>query len=201
MRKLLFLLVLLTAVTIKAQQLKSKVHKVNGTEVYLLAEPVREYEVLKGAGKGIQWGSYVTGGLINESIATRVSKYIKNLRKKYTDENIKFDAVIYSNGKQMSAIKFTDKKTPENDGVAIVQKIEGVPFFVMSEPLKAYDFVKTVGGGVKWKSAITGGLMNNSIEQDLMKFSKKIKKEFKKKQVSAIVYERGKKANAINFTE
>lgn len=195
MRKLLVLLTFIIAINVSAQQLKAKVQKVNGTEVYLLAEPVREYKVLKDGGKGIQWGSYVTGGLINESIATRVSKYIKNLRKKHSD----FDAIIYSNGKRMSAIKFTDQKTPENDGIATIQKIEGIPFFVMSEPLKEYDFVKTVGGGIKWKSAITGGLMNNSIEQDLMKFSSKIKKQYKRKQVSAIIYHRGKKANAVKL--
>jgi hypothetical protein len=101
----------------------------------------------------------------------------------------------------MTAIKFTDEKTDENDRIAIVQKIEGVPFFVMSEPIYEYEFVETVGGGIKWKSALTGGLINNSIEQDLMKFANKMNKKFRKKKISAIIYERGKKANAIKFTE
>lgn len=198
MRKLLSILVLFITLNSVAQ-IKAKVQKVNGIEVYLLAEPVREYETLKGGGKGIQWGSAITGGLINESIATKVSKYIKKLAKQYKEENIKFDAVVYTNGKQMTAIKFTDEKTAENDRIAVVQKIEGIPFFVMSEPIKEYEFVKTIGGGIKWKSALTGGLINNSIEQDLMKFAKKMKKKFRKKQISAIIYERGKKANAIKF--
>jgi hypothetical protein len=198
MRKILSVLVLFIAINSFAQQ-KSKVQKVNGIEVYLLAEPVREYETLKTGGKGIQWGSAFTGGLINESIATKVTKYIKKLAQEYKEKNIDFDAIIYTNGKQMTAIKFTDEKTDDNDKVAIVQKIEGIPFFVMSEPINEYDFVKTIGGGIKWKSAITGGLINNSIEQDLMKFAKKMSKKFKKKQVSAIIYERGKKANAILF--
>jgi len=198
MRKILSVLVLIIAINSFAQQ-KSKVQKVNGIEVYLLAEPVREYETLKTGGKGIQWGSAITGGLINESIATKVTKYIKKLAQEYKEKNIDFDAIIYTNGKQMTAIKFTDKKTDENDRVAIVQKIEGIPFFVMSEPINEFDFVKTIGGGIKWKSAITGGLINNSIEQDLIKFAKKMSKKFRKKQISAIIYERGKKATAILF--
>ena len=199
MRKIITLVLLcFVAITIFSQE-KAKVFKVNGIEVYLLSEPVREYEALKSKGKGIQWGSYITGGLINESISTKVTKYVKRLTKQYAKDNTKFDAIIYSNGKQMTAIKFTDEKTPENDRVATVNKIDGIPFFVMSEPLREYSFVKTIGGGIKWKSAITGGLINNSIEQDLMKFAKKMSKKFKKKQISAIVYDRGKKATAIKF--
>ena len=69
------------------------------------------------------------------------------------------------------------------------------------QPIYEYEFVETVGGGIKWKSALTGGLINNSIEQDLMKFANKMNKKFRKKKISAIIYERGKKANAIKFTE
>jgi hypothetical protein len=85
MKKVLLGLVLLVAMNCFAQQ-KSKVQKVNGIEVYLLAEPIREYETLKSGGKGIQWGSAITGGLINESIATKVTKYIKKLAKEYKDK-------------------------------------------------------------------------------------------------------------------
>jgi hypothetical protein len=34
-----------------------------------------------------------------------------------------------------------------------------------------------------------------------MKFAKKMDKKFSKKQISAIIYERGKKANAIKFSK
>lgn len=195
---ILFLFTIIISTSINAQ-LKSKVQKINGIEVYILAEPVREYEVVSGSGKGIQWGSFITGGLINESISTKITKYIRKLSKKFNEDGIKFDAIIYSNGKHMSAIKFTEPKTKENNGIAIVNKVQGIPFFVMSEPLKEYEFVKTIGGGIKWKSALTAGLWNNSIEQDLMKFAKKMRRRFRKKKISAIMYERGKKATAIKF--
>jgi len=199
--KKLFLLILMCVGINCFAQLKAKVNKVNGIEVYLLAEPVREYETLKVSGKGVQWGSAITGGLINESISTKVTKYIKKLSKKFEEENITFDAIIYSSGKQMTAIKFTDKKTDENNRIATVNKIDGIPFFVMSEPINNYEHVKTVGGGIKWKSALTAGIINNSIEQDLSKFAKKMSRKFRKKEISAIIYERGKKASAIKFND
>lgn len=200
MKKLLIVLVLFVSIKTFSQE-KSKVQKVDGIEVYILAEPVREFESVKSSGKGIQWGSFVSGGLVNESISTRVYKYIKQLAKEYEDENIEFDAIIYTDGKHMTAINFTDEKTEENDRIAIVQKIEGIPFFVMSEPIDEYEFVETIGSGVKMKSFVSGGLVNNSIEQDLKKFTKKMTKKYKKNEISAIIYVQEKESKAIKFTE
>lgn len=131
MKNSVLVIAMLVGFAINSQE-QSRVQKVNGVEVYLLAEPAREYEVLKASGGSIQWGSFVTGGLINESISTKVTKYVQKLIKDYKDQNIEFDAVVYSNGRQMNAIKFTDKKTTKNDRLANVQKIEGISFFVMS---------------------------------------------------------------------
>ena len=124
MKKIVFLSIFLLTSNFVIAQNQSKVFKVNGIEVYILAEPVREYEVVDTGGKGVVWGSFITGGLINESIATKVSKYIKKLLKSYKDEEVDFDAVVYSNGKQMTSIRFTEEKTEENDRVATVQKVE-----------------------------------------------------------------------------
>lgn len=201
MKKIAFTIVLLLVCNILTAQLKSKVFKVNGVEVYILAEPVREYEVIETGGKGVVWGSFITGGLINESISAKVSKYVKKLIKSYEGGELDFDAVIYSNGKQMSSIRFTDEKTEENDRIAIVQKIEGFPFYVMSEPVDDYEFIRTVGPGIKWKSALTAGLINNSIEEDLLKYARKATRKMKKKNRKdiAIVYERGKKVSIVKL--
>ena len=198
MKKHLFILILATTITSFAQQ-KATVNKVNGIEVYLLAEPVRTYEIVDIKNKGIQWGSFITGGLINASISTKVTRYINRLIKEYEHKTIPFDAILYSNGKQMSAIKFTDEATTETKGIAVVQKIKGIPFFVMNEPLQDYTLYKSIGGGIKWKSAITVGILNNSIEQDLMKFAKKIDNKVKKGLVDAVIYQRSKSAEAIKF--
>ena len=191
------LAVCLLCINTAFSQLKAKVSKVNGIEVYILSEPLRNYEVVNNGGKGIQWGSFITGGLINESISTKISKYIRKLLKGYKKEGIKFDAVVYSNGKNMTAIKFTEPATKENNRIAEITKIDGIPFFVMSEPIKDYTHEKTIGGGIKWKSALTAGLVNNSIEQDLMKFAKKGRRKYKKGKINAIRYSKGKKAEGI----
>lgn len=177
----------------------AKVNKVNGIEVYILSEPLRKYEVVMGKGKSVPWLSVVSGGIVNDNIASKVSKYIKAVQKKALEENISFDAILYTNGKSVSAIKFTDKITEKNDRLAEVQKIDGISVFVLSEPLKKYTIKTGKGGGVKWKSLVTGGLANNSIEQDIQKYIGKFDKEIKSGEIDGLLYLRGKECNGIKF--
>ncbi|KOY53117.1 hypothetical protein [Polaribacter dokdonensis] len=58
----------------------------------------------------------------------------------------------------------------------------------MSKPISDYEYIKTIKGGIKWKSVLTAGLLNNSIEEDLLKFKNKMNVDSKKKQMSAIIY-------------
>jgi hypothetical protein len=193
------LTVALLVTVIAMSQQKAKVHNVNGIEVYILAEPVREYEIINTAKNSIKWGSSLTGGLINESISTKVSKFVKKLLKDYTKQGVKFDAILYTSGKNMTAIKFTEAATKENKGIATIQKLNGIPFYVMSEPVQEYKYVGTIGKGIKWKSLVTAGLLNNSIEQDLVKFAKKVENKFRKGKISGVIYSNGKKAISVLF--
>ncbi|QHI35928.1 hypothetical protein IMCC3317_12760 [Kordia antarctica] len=178
----------------------AKVAKVNGIEVYILNEPLRKYEVAFNKKKGIQWSSFLTGGFINASISTKITRYIDRLQKESKETGEKFDAIVYTNGKNVTAIRFIDPNDSENKGLATVQKIEGIPVFAMCEPILAYDETKKKGGGIKWKSMVTVGLWNNSIEQDLIKFAKRFKRHYKKKKIDAIIYRRQKKAYGIKFS-
>ncbi|MBX2887881.1 MAG: hypothetical protein KF829_04445 [Ferruginibacter sp.] len=180
-------------------QVNARVSKVNGIEVYILSEPVRKYEVVMGQGNSIQWSSLVSGGLVNDNIATKVSRFVRGVQNQATQQNITFDAIIYSNGKSVSAVKFTDNKTEENDRIAEVQKINGMPVYIMSEPLKKYSVESDKGGGVKWKSLVTAGLVNNSIEEDLQKYLNKLEKDFKRGKIDALLYTRGKTCDGIKF--
>lgn len=179
----------------------AKVAKVNGIEVYILNEPLRKYEVAFNKKKGIQWSSFLTGGLINSSISTKITRYIDRLQKESKETGEKFDAIVYTNGKNVTAIRFTNPDDIDKGGLATVQKIEGIPVFAMCEPVLAYDQVKKKGAGIKWKSMVTGGLWNNSIEQDLIKFAKRFRRHFRKKKIDAMIYRRQKKAYGIKFTE
>ena len=180
-------------------QVNARVTKVNGIEVYILSEPVREYEVVIGQGNSIQWSSLVSGGLVNDNIATKISRFVKGVQNQATQQNITFDAIIYSNGKSVSAVKFIDNKTEENDRIAEVQKVNGMPVYIMSEPLKKYSVESDKGGGVKWKSLVTAGLVNNSIEEDLQKYLNKFEKDFKRGKIDALLYTRGKTCDGIKF--
>lgn len=177
----------------------AEVYIVNGVEAYILNEPVRPYEIVYGKGQGINWSSAVTGGIINNSISTKVGKFIKRIVKKATKENKTVDAIIYTSGKNVVAIKFTDEATEENLQKAKVHRLNGIPTYVMCEPYKDFRVVKSKGGGIKWKSAFTGGLLNNSIEQDLMKFAKKYKKMHRKQKIDALYYTSGKRCDGILF--
>lgn len=200
MRKLLLLLTVLISTNFYAQQKNlAKVSKVNGIEAYILSEPLRDYEVVMGGDNKIQWGSFVTGGILNESIETRVSKFVKALQEKSEEDGIKFDAVVYTDGKNVSAIKFTEEKTDENERMAEVQKMDGIPLYILSEPLLDYTVEYDKGGGIKWKSLMTAGLMNNSIEQDVEQFVKALDGKFKRKKIDAIMYADGKQADGIKF--
>lgn len=199
--KKLFILTLFFISSFGFSQNLARVSKVNGIEVYILCEPVRKYEVVIGKGNSLQWSSFLTGGIINESVATKVSKFVKGVIEKAKEEKIEFDAIVYTNGKTVSAIKFTDTVTAETDRIAEVQKIDGMPVFVMNEPLKKYTVESEKGPGIKWKSFVTAGLVNNSIEQDIDKYSNRFKSHFKKQKIDAIVYSTGKECIGVKFTE
>jgi len=201
MKKTIILLVLLSITFNSFSQKKyfAEVYVVNGVEAYILNEPVRPYEIVYGKGQGINWSSAITGGLINNSISTKVGKFIKSVVKKAEKDGKTIDAIIYTSGKNVTAVKFTDEPTTETKKKAIVHRLNGIPTYVMCEPYKEFRVAKSKRGGIKWKSAITGGLLNNSIEQDLMKFAKKYKKMYNKQQIDALYYTSGKSCDGIIF--
>jgi hypothetical protein len=82
----------------------ARVKKVNGIETYILCEPLRPYEVVVDAGTGLKAESLLTGGLVNKSIAGRVEQFVRNIMK----QNAKVDAVVYSAGKRIVGVIFTD---------------------------------------------------------------------------------------------
>lgn len=202
MKKTIILIVftfLFTSNSFAQKKYFAEVYIVNGVEAYILNEPVRPYEIVYGKGQGINWSSAITGGLINSSISTKVGKFIKSVVKKAEKDGKTIDAIIYTSGKNVTAVKFTDEPTEETKQKAKIHRLNGIPTYVMCEPYKEFRVTKSKKGGLKWKSAITGGLINNSIEQDLMKFAKKYKKMYSKQQIDALYYTSGKSCDGIVF--
>ena len=143
MKKITYLIVFVFITNLSFSQKNiAKVAKVNGIEVYMLNEPLREYEVAFNKQKGLQWSSFLTGGLINASISTKISRYIARLLKESQSTGETFDAILYTNGKNVTAIRFTNPNDKDKAGLATVQKIDNIPMFAMCEPLIAYEEVK-----------------------------------------------------------
>jgi hypothetical protein len=169
----------------------ARVKRVNGIEAYILCEPVRPYEVVVDAGTGLKAESLLTGGLVNKSIAGRVEQFVRNIMK----QNAKVDAVVYSAGKRIVGVIFTDGEKTKDVGIARVSRIMGYPVFVMNEPLVDYAVLNNKSGGIKWKSLVTAGVVNNSIEEDVQEMVKKLQN----RAADAMVFEGGKEGMTIMF--
>lgn len=172
--------------------LLGRVRKINGVEAYIMCEPLRAYETVVDVNTGAKAESLLTGGLVNKSIAGRAEQFIKRIKK----ENENIDAVVYSSGKRIIGIKFTDAGSEKTKGIGKVSKISGLPTFVMCEPIRGYETLKSEGGGVKWKSLVTAGIANNSIEEDVQKIVKKLDGV---KGVEACYFDGTKEGEAIRF--
>lgn len=187
-------MVILVTVTLHAQDNSdlARVKKVNGVECYIMNEPLREYEVVVDVHTGLKAESLLTGGLVNKSISGRVEQFINRAKK----ENRVFDAIVYTSGKRIVGVKFKDEATEANKGMARASKMEGKPVFVMCEPLRPYEVLKSKGGGIKWKSLVTAGIANNSIEDDVAKIVDKLDKV---KGLDAFYFDGTKEGEAIGF--
>lgn len=191
----LFFLLLLTSSQLFAQKDKNlaRVQRLDGVEVYILAEPVREYETMTSVTTGVKAESILTGGLFNESITDKVLQYIRRARK----QGATFDAVLYSGGKSLVTIRFTDKSSEKTRGIARARQLEGVDVYVLAEPLKDYETIISSGGSLKWKSYLTGGLVNNSIEEDMAGFIKKMRTNGV--NMEGLIYSGGKSAISFKY--
>jgi len=185
------MLLTLTTFAQNSDPLLARVRKIDGVEAYILCEPVRDYSTIVDAGTGLKAESLLTGGIVNKSIADRVEQFIR----KITKENARVDAVIYSAGRRIVGVQFTDKATPETKEIARVSKVGGYPVFVMNEPLTSYSVINSRGGGIKWKSLFTAGIVNNSIEDDVESMVKKLQS----RAADGILFDGGKGASAIMF--
>ena len=74
----------------------------------------------------------------------------------------------------------------DNSGLAKVKEIEGVQVYIHAEPLREYEVVESKTGGIKAKSYFSKGLINNSIEEDVIQFVKKLTKW--NKNLDGIIY-------------
>ena len=179
----------------------ARVSKMQGVEMYAMCEPVRPYEVLFSMNTGVKAGSVFSGGLVNEGVSDKLSQFVKRVMKEAEKKNQQVDAILYTSGKDAAAIKFKTESTAETKGLAKAAKLNGYEVYVMSEPVRDYETVVDVSTGAKAKSYITGGLVNNSIEEDISQYVKRADRDAKEenKKIDAVVYTGGKRAIGVKF--
>lgn len=185
---------LITTEQIWAQDRKlARVQRLDGVEVYVLSEPIRDYEIVASVQTGIKAESILTGGLFNESITDKVLQFIRRARK----QGSVFDAVLYSGGKSIITIKFLTSSNSHNRNVARVRDIDGVDVYILAEPLIEIETMASSGGDLKWKSYLSAGLVNNSIEEDIAGFIKKQRSNGV--SFDGIIYNGGKSAVSFKY--
>lgn len=179
----------------------ARVDKIQGIETYVMCEPLREYETVFDVSSGAKASSLLTGGVVNEGVADKTTQFVNRAIKQGKKESKEFDAVLVSGSKTAVAIKFKEAASEQNKGLARVKRMDGYDIYVLNEPLSDYETVVDASGGVKAKSYLTGGLVNNSIEEDVAQFVKRIRKEAEeaKKPIEAVIYSGGKSAIGVKF--
>ncbi|MDO1451141.1 hypothetical protein Q0590_33010 [Rhodocytophaga aerolata] len=180
----------------------ARVTKMQGYEVYALCEPLREYEVVFDVTTGAKASSMLTGGVVNEGISDKLSQFVNRAMKEAKEKNQTFDAILYSGGKKVVAIKFKEAGNEKTKGIAKVNKLEGLEVYVMSEPMEDYETIIDVNTGLKAKSYLSGGLVNNSIEEDMAQYVRRTireAEEAKKEKPEAVVYTGGKRAIGVKL--
>ncbi|MGV3561488.1 hypothetical protein [Larkinella arboricola] len=190
------------SVTSVLAQNPARVEKIQGVETYVMCEPLQAYETVFEVATGAKAASLLTGGVVNEGVSDKVSQFVRRATKDAKSKNQEFDAVVISGSKTAIAIKYKDNASRDK-GLAKVRKIDGLAVYVMNEPVKDYKTVVDASGGVKAKSYFTSGLVNNSIEEDMEQFVRRVKKEAEeaKKPIDAVVYSSGKRAIGVKFNE
>lgn len=203
MKKTLLLIVAIAAVALSFTNIQddkkgiARVNRINGKEVYFMNEPETPYDVVFDVGTSAKFASLLTAGLVNEGVSDKASQFVKRAMKEAEDEKHEFDAIVYSSGKRVVAIKFKE----ESNQLGRVQKIEGVEVYILSEPLLTYEVANSKRSGLKLKSLLTAGLVNNSVEQDVAEFVRKLIKDADKddEKIDAVLYGAGKSAVGVQF--
>lgn len=164
-----------------------------GYEMYILSEPIREYEELFTVNitsyeiNAPETGKVkITRKLAKKrwSIAQKVSLMAEFVKAK--DKDNAADAIIYSAGQTASAIKFTSDVSSEITGKGKVRTELGVALFVLCEP---DDKIKTKS---KWstmefnnkKIKLLESLFTaqSSIEEDVYKIYNKLTEDERQKK-------------------
>jgi len=192
---------LFLSLTIYAQQSETlaRVQKIGDKEVYILNEPLRDYEYVANVRTGVKWISLLTRGIVNEHVNDKTNQFVRRTTRKLEKSGQSYDAIIYRGGKRVEAVRFTEERNDENAGLASIQPRNGIATFILAEPVEDYTVVDDIGNGVKLIPFITYGIVNNSIERDIQSLTRRASN--RELGDVALIYQTGRRADLITFED
>ena len=196
---ILSLAVSVTAAFAQDQRDLARVQKIGEKEVYILNEPVDQYETVDEVRTGIKWTSLLTRGIVNEHVNDKTRQFVRRASRKLEKKGETFDAILYRDGKRIEAIRFTSRTAASREGLAKVSSRNGIPVYVMAEPLGSYKVIEQVDNSVNLIPFITYGIVNNSIERDIKTLARRAANQDAGNV--ALIYQTGRRADLITFQE
>ena len=135
------LIVFMFCGSVIAQTNLAKAKKMQGKEVYILLDPIRAYEIVGERKSQKALKMFQKDGVGKQTISSKLEIIIKKFIKTNAKDNIDFDAILYQDGKHAYSIKFTDEATENTKGIGKTNLINGMPVFVLCEPVSSYSIV------------------------------------------------------------
>jgi len=176
----------------------ARIQTLDGKQIFILNEPLRPYEIVGSVKTGLKFSSLLTRGLLNENVNDKTAQFAVKAMSKFSKEGMPYDGILYVNGKTVQAIRFTEEATPATDGLAQINKVNGIGLFVLADPVRSYDVEASVTGGLNFIPFLTHGLINPSIEKDMTRFAKRASK---RQSPSFISYQMGRRASVISMRD
>lgn len=202
MKKILTLFIFVVSVgTLIAQRNQARVENFQGLDVYVMNTPLAKYDVVVRMNSfslaNINVSTIATGGAIRETAADKLNKYVNQVLRQAEKDSVKVDAIIYSGGKGAVGIAYTDQ---ENRGIAEVKQLYGMDVYAFCEPIKGYDMVnsKRARSGAMVAGS-TYGVIDSSIDEDIEKLARRLKRKKKKYGTQGILYNIGNRGSGIVY--
>jgi len=132
-----------------------RVNKIQGKEIYIMCEPVSDYNVVDKVNSTAAQLLGVSPTLSN-MVNTMVDKAVNKEKKGKVKP---FDAIITSDGNNAMLIKFKEGNQ-EQKGIGRITKMQGKEVYIMCEPLRDYETVDKVNSAFAQVLGVTPTIEN-----------------------------------------
>lgn len=202
MKKIITLSLFLVSVfALNAQRNQARVENFQGLDVYVMNAPLAKYDIVVRMNSfslaNINVSTIATGGTIRETAADKLNKYVNQILRQAEKDSVRVDAIIYSGGKGAVGIAYLDE---ENRGIAEVKQLYGMDVYAFCEPVKPYGTAnsKRARSGAVVASQ-TYGVIDSSIDEDIEKLARRLKRKKKKYGTEGILYNVGNRGSGIVY--